>query len=255
MKWLVCSVWVLGLCFGGYAEGEYRLFTDQEGRIINAKVIQFDPRSEKVTVERDNRRRVTVPVRIFSAADQEYIQEWFSAQAFLSNSKLRVKVEKEKGKTVGKSQTKRSKPPCHYEISLDNRSGSPLEGIRVEYCMYVVTDFSGGKDDVVKVEHGSFDTFSLGNRAQKSMETKTVKLYRYYSEQLDTTYDSYGGFDTSISYNKTKEEGLEGIRVRIYLKTKKGSEFMREICEPDSVEGKYGWNPPAATSSNRKKRR
>lgn len=244
MKRIICSMVVLGLCFGGYAD-EYRVFTDREGRIIKAKVIKFNPRSKKVTVERDDRRRITVPASIFSDADQAYIGEWVSAQVFLSNSKLRVKVEKEKGKTKGDSQTKRAKPPCRYDITIDNRSGSPLEGIRIEYCMYVVTDFSDGRNDELKVVNGAINGIKLGVRGQKSMQTKQVELYRYYDRQIERTYDSYGGYDTTTSYNKTKEEDLEGICVRVYMKTKKGNEFMRDIYEPSSLKGKYQWEPPS----------
>ena len=239
MKGAFCCALVLGLCAFGRAE-EYRVFTDKQGRLSEARIIKVDPRTDKVTVERNDHRRVTVPSSTFSAADQEYIKEWFAAQAFLSNSRLRVAVEKKKGKAEGKSPTKRAKPPCHYEVSFDNRSGGSLAGIRVEYCMYVVTDFYDGRDDEVKVEHGAFNAFNLGNRKQKLMETKTVKPYRYYNEQIEYGV-GYFSIEDDKSYNKTHEESLEGIRVRLYMKTKSGREFMREICEPGSAEGKFGW--------------
>ncbi|MEA2068999.1 MAG: hypothetical protein U9P12_07355 [Verrucomicrobiota bacterium] len=92
----------------------------KDGREILAKIARVDLRAGKVTV--------------FFEADQAYIKEWMAAQAFLSSSKFRVSIEKKKGKTGdSKYQTKRPKPPCSYDIKLNNRSVDLIDGMHIEY--------------------------------------------------------------------------------------------------------------------------
>ena len=75
MKWMMTIIvsYIWSTSFGGE---EYRDFTDQQGRTIKAKLVSFDSKSGKVTIERDNQREATVPQSIFSNEDQNYINRW-----------------------------------------------------------------------------------------------------------------------------------------------------------------------------------
>jgi GH43 family beta-xylosidase len=55
---------------------EYRSFSDKDGRTIKAKVLKVNTQAKKVTMERDNKKETTVPIRVFSETDQEYINAW-----------------------------------------------------------------------------------------------------------------------------------------------------------------------------------
>ncbi len=55
---------------------EYRSFTDKEGREIKAKIIKVNKGAKKVTLERENKKKATVAINIFSEADQKYIEAW-----------------------------------------------------------------------------------------------------------------------------------------------------------------------------------
>lgn len=234
----------LAACLPAFSAGEYRTFTGKDGREIQAKIIKVDSRSDKVTVERDNRRRITVPATIFSDADQTYIKEWVAAQDFMSSSKLKVSVEKEKGKTGSdKSQTKRPKPPCHYEIVLNNRSGNNFDDIRIEYCTYMNKESLKGGTDELSVGCGQIDQVKFV-QGRFSAKTPFIKLYRYYTAHYEVSYDSSGYPVSDTSYNKVAEDNLEGIRVRISYRAPSGTVFTREICEPDSIANKYGWKNP-----------
>ena len=57
----------------------YRTFTDKEGRTVNARILKVHSETRKITLERDNKKIVIVPVSIFSKADQTYISEWSPA--------------------------------------------------------------------------------------------------------------------------------------------------------------------------------
>ena len=224
------------------AESEYRIFTDTEGRAIEARIMSCDARSGKVTVERTNNRKITVASTIFSEADQAYIKEWNSAQGFLSNSKFRISVQKKKGKTGNdKSQTKRSKPPCHYEIQLDNRSGTLFTDLRVECCTYVSTENLGSGKDKLNVMHDRENKIQVADRGRHVVKTKEIELFRYYRSVTDTDVDQYSHTTYSTSYSKTNEDDIEGIRIRVYLQTPSGNTFMREIYEPKSIAKKHEW--------------
>ncbi len=243
MKWMI-AVLVWGMCWSCFSAEDYRIFTDKEDRSVEAKVVKFDPRSGKVTLERRNHRKVTVLASIFSEADQDYIEEWLSVQDFLSNSKLRISIVKKQGKTPSvRDKTKRAKPPCHYEIWLMPSTGTSFETIRIEYCMYVNTDRIKG-EDVLKFEKGSFNKVLVVAGKRHIEKTKEIKLFRYYSLQRESTPNGRGGSTVSYSHNKIAEDDLKGIRVRVYLRTPCGNEFMREICEPSSLAKKYEWKHP-----------
>ncbi len=243
MKWMMV-VLVLGMCWPGYSAEDYRIFTDKENRAVEAKVVHFDSRSGKVTLKSRKHRKSIVSISIFSEEDQAYIKEWLSVQNFLSNSKLRISIVKKQGKTPSvRDKTKRAKPPCHYEIWLMPSTGTSFETMRIEYCMYVNTDRSKG-EDVLKFEKGRFNKVLVVEGKRHSEKTKEVKLFRYYSLQRESTPNGRGGSTVSYSHNKIAEDDLKGIRVRVYLRTPCGNEFMREICEPSSLAKKYEWKHP-----------
>ena len=79
----------LGLLLGivGFAVsvfGESRVFTDAQGRSIEAELVKYDEGRKEVTIKRAGQRKtVSVPVSIFSADDQGYIREWGRGQSVL----------------------------------------------------------------------------------------------------------------------------------------------------------------------------
>lgn len=242
------AVLVWGMCLSCFSVEEYRVFIDKDGRAIEGKVIRFDSHSGKVTIERRNRRKATVPVTIFSKADQNYIQEWLSVRDFLSNKKLGISIVKKQGKAPKKNnQTQRAKPPCHYEIRLTPSKGTSFETIRIEYCMYIQTNRKRGEDSE-SITSERMDTVHLAAGIRQVEKTKEIKLFRNYEAKQDKSYSIYGGTTTTTSYHKTSETYLKGIRVRLYLKTPSGKEFMREICEPASLSEKCKWEKPSPKS-------
>ena len=60
---------------------DYRSFSAKDGRTISAKIIKIDKQAMKVTLERKNKKKSTVPINIFSAPDQAYISSWASVSS------------------------------------------------------------------------------------------------------------------------------------------------------------------------------
>ncbi|MCK4564969.1 MAG: hypothetical protein KAU94_09895 [Verrucomicrobia bacterium] len=243
MKWMI-AVLVWGMCLSCFSAEDYRIFTDREGRVIEAKVVRFDPRSGKVTIERDNRRKATVSITIFSEADQTYIKESLLSQDFMSNSKLRISITKKKGKAPDGDNGQSRKSPCHYEIRLMPSKETSFEAIRIEYCMYIQTTRKRGADSL-SIRSGHMDSVHLVAGTGRVEKTKEIELFRTY-QGIDN------GPGQSMSYLKESESYLKGIRVRVYLKTPGGHEFMREICEPASLAKKYEWKESSAERNRRR---
>lgn len=235
--------WVYAICvLGVYAE-DFRVFTSQDGRVIEARLVKVDARSKKVTLERENRKKATVPIGALSETDQTYIKDWVAAQDFLSNSKFRVSIDKRKGPVEDKrAETKRPKAPCYYEIKLHNRSASGLSGINAEYCVYKITDHNkGDTKSSVDVISGRKLNISLLAGDDLLWPTEQVKLYRIYSAQTDWSYDEFGSRISSTSYNKVSEDDVEGVWVKLTYKTSLGNIFTRDVCEPESIKEDFSW--------------
>ena len=77
----------------GYSE--MHAFELQDGRTIEAEEIDYDSRSGKVTLKRQDGKRIPVPANVFVEADQAYIREWDAAKAFTSDKFLKISFDRE----------------------------------------------------------------------------------------------------------------------------------------------------------------
>jgi hypothetical protein len=234
MKTIILIVFSIALSALG--EEEYRTFTDAEGREIKAKVLKVDPRSGQVTVERDNQRRVTVAPTVFSKSDQAYIKEWQATQAFMSNSKLRISVERKKGqKPSDGSEEKKPKTPVYFEVELENRSGAVIDQVGLSYTIYV----GGGRLGVGGSLSGKTESFSLAPKEKKVVTSKTAQPYVYSVISRDPYTDYFGNLMYETSVKKQGEDDVEGIKVRVSMKMKSGNVFTRDIFRPETLAKKY----------------
>ena len=143
---------------GVYAADSYRTFTAQDGRTLKARILQFDATSGKIQIEREDKKKVTVPSSSFSDKDQKYIEKWHVAQTFMSDSKFKLDIEREEVKTVKKEHEvdigeefgggRRGgdsgvivvaidkNTQYKYKLFLDNKSDVPLKNIIMEYRIF-----------------------------------------------------------------------------------------------------------------------
>ena len=68
-------LFIFGISIAAFAD-DYRSFTDKDDRIVRAKILKVDTQRKTVTIERENKRKFTVPIHIFSETDQAYILSW-----------------------------------------------------------------------------------------------------------------------------------------------------------------------------------
>ena len=97
MRALVVALFILS---GFSALGdEFRDFMSTDGKSMRGQVLRIDAVKKTVTIKRDNGRSATVPMAVFSAADQQYFKEWMKLEGVRSPSKLKFICERRKVKS------------------------------------------------------------------------------------------------------------------------------------------------------------
>ena len=221
---------------------QYRDFLSKDGKAIRGRVLRYDARKSKVTIERDNRKVFTVPIFAFSDDDQEYILRWELNKVFLDDGDFKIdakrkKFDEEKGSGstfYGYSIDSRETETFGYEITLENRSTSPLEGLKVDYCIFYEQENSGnGKTiDEEGVRCGTLDVASLRAKSSKELLTEPVSIYTY---ELDADWVYADGRDNKISGD------VRGVWVRVTKALDNGEVLTRDFCMPDSLSNSKTW--------------
>lgn len=81
MTKLIFSVIVTVILTRTALSSEYREFTNQDGKSIHARIVQYDAKGEKVQLELQNRKKAWAQLSDLSEADQVYIQQYNQEKA------------------------------------------------------------------------------------------------------------------------------------------------------------------------------
>lgn len=221
-----------------HAERTYRDFTDVQGRTIRGRVVAFDAAKGSVKFERDNRKTVSVPIKIFCEKDQAFIRDGEIMRLFANESKFKISVKRNEEDNEEKSGLDNNvdydAEDTNYWIELENRTGAELKGVTMEYCIFYE------QEDAEKISHeclkgvksGKIDIGDLKPKAKKSYPTEAVTTYK-------AELSSERHF-TSGAKNVHKGE-VHGICVRVYLKVPGAGQETREFCLPDTLMKKQSW--------------
>jgi|GEM_PF-3389995 len=230
------AVWLV--CASGFADAQYHDFMDTQGRTVRGRVLRYDALSMQVTIETDNRRTATVPVTVFDDEGQAYINEWAKAQDFMDENSLKIEVSRKENDDDSESYDTLNMDMDvenhSYEIELKNRSTTPLNNLKLEYCIYYE------QDEVVKHKQttdqgvlcGTLDVPDMRPKSEQTLMTEGVTIYK---KTLDADWMYYADI-------KNVQKGdVDGIWIRITMTTDTGKEFVRDYCLPDSLNNKRTW--------------
>ncbi len=213
------------------AETKYHIFTDDQGRSIEAKIVRYDEVQNKVTVQPKGRAAMTVPVSAFSEADQAYIVEWGLSHAFLDERKLCVDIKRIKKSDGTRGQGGYSMEYKYYNhyftIGLENKSTVDLDNVTIEYVIFYQQEkHINGNRDKVNQEGTLYkkSTFSLPSKSDKEIETDQICLKRYRES----------GFVNSVWPDLDGE--MDGIILKLSMTTKDGETITRQITYPDNLK-------------------
>ena len=131
---LMTAVLTIGLAVSA---GEYRDFMSADGKAIRAKILRYDAKARKVTLERDNRKMATIPLVALSSEDQAHVLQWEFNKVFMSESSFKIEAKrkevKDKNASYGSYVQARKVEDTAYEIRLQNRSTSKIDNLNIEY--------------------------------------------------------------------------------------------------------------------------
>ena len=223
---------VLMVCIGVQsfvAKAEYRKFKDANGRMIEAEVLRYDAMSKKVSLNCKGKGSKTVPISIFSEADQKYIVSWSSNQDFLSDRKLKVKFSRNKDKNKNRSREYDGMSTkyydCSYKITIENGSTTDFNDVILEYVIYYTQDkHINNRRDTEELNGTLYakKTISLPKKSSKDIVTDKVALLEYRE----------GGF--SENWPDVKSD-IDGIILNLSMKSETGETISRRIKFPDKL--------------------
>ena len=248
-----CFVLFLAL-FALRAGAELREFRLPDGRSIQAEIMSYNGKLDKVVLRLENKSIKKVKPGIFVKEDQEYIHEWAKLDGFRNKAFFKISCQKnlvEKWKdeidekvSYGGGNTEKENigelkfEKFAYKLLLENRNTVPLENVEVEYCIFCKEKGKGkwrkSTDWFSEATTGSITVEKLPAKKKKTVVTDPVVIGRQ-----EITGDVYNG-RTGGGFEKISAE-LEGIWVRVIVKAPGGQKAVRELFSPDTLEGKYAW--------------
>jgi len=93
MKKIIFSVIVALVLTRTALSNEYREFTNQDGKSIHARIVQYDANGERVQLELQNRNKAWIQLSDLSEVDQVYIRQYNQEKANLASETAKDKPE------------------------------------------------------------------------------------------------------------------------------------------------------------------
>jgi len=221
----------------------YLDFKSREGKTVRAKIVNYEKSSDTVTMERDNHKRYTIEVDVFSETDRNFIRNWNEFRALFEDSGLNISVNRispdEDGQQTTSTNPNRANETrwmsvAQYEVRLKNCTAQTLDNIRVEvipFFKYEVVDPARNVEFKIKSKHSMipFDISSIDPNDHKEVMTRTWG------------YESVEGKNDSGDLMKNIIE-FQGVWVRVYTMLPNGTELvLRDIQEPSDIWQKINW--------------
>jgi hypothetical protein len=247
---------------------EMHSFSLEDGRALEAEIVDYNRNLGKVTLKRPDGKRIPVPTKIFVEEDQSYIQAWAASNAFLSDGILNVKCDDEIVKTW-KEEQKRDvtytdgvveKDYIHnviksedvaYSFIFNNTGGASISGLVLEYCIYYEQSdmaWEAKPEILQKTMYGSVEVPNIPVKVETVVATKPVMIYEDDINEID---------QLDGDQRRPGKGKVRGVRARLYMKSDKDS--VREFSNPSSLSLKdYPWTTKSSSNKRpayRKKRK
>jgi hypothetical protein len=232
MKRLIVVCFMVGFSVWVHAEeSEFRAFTSSDGRVIEARILDYNSSRNKLHIERMNAKKIWIDPSVFSESDRIYIKKWIAASDFLAKSKIRITIDKHK-KSAGKNGD-----DVHYSITLQNRSKTDFKDLYLDYRFYVEGKEKRGRDRCIK---GSLTLEDLPAGGKHTLNTKVERMHEEYDRHTEISYDEYGTSTDTVE-DKVRDDDAQGIWFKIRGPKFEGVPLIREVWFPSELNKKVAW--------------
>lgn len=204
-------------------QAEPRTFTDAQGRTITAELLEAG--EDSIRIRRDDGSLFNIPINTLSQSDQDYITDWIDAQITAAAERMRINVSKFKD-TLSKSDGiayKTRTEAAGYLISLFNESMVILDGLNIEYRIFMIRERTYTTSDPRKSRSGSIPVARIDRKSKVDVKTSTLTLQR---ERLKSDWSYYG------SNKRGTADQLDGIWVRVY----RGKTLVAEYATSEDLK-------------------
>ncbi len=268
------KIWLWLVVFGAssaFADIGLRTFTAQDGRTLKAGIVLYDPVTDKVKIQREDNKLLTVPSTSFSEKDQTYIKKWYAASVFSSAAKFKLDVERKEisstkkehevdlGEEFGGGRRGESGVQTvaidkvsqyEYKLSLENRSDATLSNILMEYRIYYE------QEQAVEDEKANKNRPEDDPRPQRYQAVEQQKLKdgqaRIKPIESRETKETATGRVTLLERSASRDWGdkidlkssLHGVWIKLVMKGPDGENIVRELAHPPSIPKKFSWDAP-----------
>ncbi|MDF7824402.1 lectin-like protein [Pontiellaceae bacterium B12227] len=217
---------------------EFHDFLGANGKSCRGRILGYDPNSDSVTIEKENKRSYTGALSHFSEADQTYVREWHLVKELCTPKRVRIAAKQiqvgdereiEYHDNQGNQRCLQTMVNHAYSVTLDNRTSSDLNNLTVEYCIYYEQERPSphGPRTAKGVQCGTLPTGTLAGRTKATDETEHVVLSK-------RRFINYNG-------NAVLKGKIEGIWIRVFLPLANGQKAMRECSIPKTLMKDRQW--------------
>jgi hypothetical protein len=268
-KWIIyLCIWVAAGASAVAEEPVYRIFTSTKGQTIQARIIRYDAVRDRIQIERkEGKNKDWAALSVFSESDQEYIQKWIAADLVLNERSLLVDVDKKSENMESKIEysitgaragsrveivdslertesSRTDREAVHYQVRLKNSGSDDIQGLNIEYCIYLTKESGGRRLNSGSVQHGSIELGELSKGHSKATTTEEVIASKHYERRYVWINNATTGKkESTSSLVKISEVEVEGIWIRIYGPELDGDPVVRDVYYPKSFYKKgYQWN-------------
>ncbi|MDF7826081.1 hypothetical protein P4B35_18770 [Pontiellaceae bacterium B12227] len=257
-----------------FAADAFRTFTSADGRTLKAKILSYDERKEKVEIQREDNRKLTVSPASFSEKDQTHIRKWYAAQVFMSPNLFQLEVKrKETGSTKKEHEVDvgedgggggrrgggetgvitvaiDKRTTYKFNLTLENKSNTQLNGITIEYRIYydqqkAVLDEKANKG---RAEDSDRPERYMAVDALKAKESRArLKPAEAKSRRtVSTTSVTLLERSASRSWGDKIDlkSNLHGAWIRLTMKGPDGEVLTRDVASSNSIMKKFPWEVP-----------
>lgn len=234
---LALMLWLFFSAGNSWSRDKFRIFTDVEGRSVQARIVGYDVEGKHLVMERADRKRVCISDVSFCVDDRNYIQQWIDLNSSISKDLLDITVSPKQKSFYQTTAKGRRQKVLRYHLSLKmkNQSDDTLEGLTVEYrYFWEIREFG----EAVKQHQitGYIVVGSVTNGVAHSINTDTLELITEHKKKNRATF-----FGIDSSEVKVRDDRLVGICIKVHAVSPKGIQVVREICMPEDLHQKVVW--------------